>query len=214
MATRKRFKIRRKKGSIAKQALALAKSNKRKLKEVETKYFDDVSSGSLSAAGTGTLIGPLSAMIEGTAEQERVSQEIKAINLSMKLNLAGHASNASIAWSRVVVFRDFDCQGANPSYTDIFTANNEYAFRNLTNTSRFKIYYDKLHKVTGSSSVEGGREKWIVKHWRLSHSVTFSGSAAAIANCAKGHLFIYIMGDQATNTVGYNCVTRFRFNDA
>ncbi len=127
----------------------------------EVKFFD----GEFVAGSILTSSSQISAsfvtIAEGTSENTRIGRKI----IVTKLQIKGRALTAATATNntsnilRLVVVLDKQCNGAAATWNDIFTtlaaSNRTDAFRNMANTARFKILYDKKHTLNATTSGNG-----------------------------------------------------------
>lgn len=201
--------------NMAKQALKTA-SFVASLVNTEKKVIDTtISPVSVYNAGYG--ITPITLVGQGDDYNQRNGRSCKISDLDIRGTVKVNTGNAPAVF-RWLLISDNDCQGANPTMTDVLTGtvtNDEvvYAFRNIAsaNPQRYTILKDKRITINPNGTTIHN----IVYHKELQHHVKYLGSSSSITSAGAGSLFIvYIAtGASAANGVLFEAKARARFID-
>ncbi len=126
--------------------IAMGRANKA-LKQLNSeKKYHDVTEADKAIAKDTPEIYVLNGIAQGDGEDQRVGFNVKATSLYWRINLtANGATNSNLC--RILVVLDKQGDGSLPSVTDVLTATNVDAFRELKNAYRYKILYDRRVKV-------------------------------------------------------------------
>ncbi len=115
----------------------------------ETKFFDSSVNISVAVAVWDASTANIMLTIPvGTSESERIGRKITVVGMYLRGDYdMGFVENNTTPYSgntiRTIIYLDKQCNGVIASGTDIFRTNDIFSFRNLSNTKRFKILYDK-----------------------------------------------------------------------
>lgn len=129
--------------------------NKRPTSEIKAKDYTYATSSSASAH---TVSQSLCAIPQGTAVDQRIGKTITLTAVQLKLVVRRsfiqndpYSSQATIHF-RLVIIYDRQSNGLVTQYLDVFKDDTFNSFRNLTNSSRFIILYDKPHTLTAQTT--------------------------------------------------------------
>ena len=178
---------------IAKEALKLAKDNKKKIPTVEWKSL--TSSFPTDPFDT-TAINSLSDIAAGDTLDDRSGEKVKAKSLRVKGNIEGHGSAATtIVWLMIII--DLMAAGSAPVIGDLFDSDAAfYSNRNKKGdpqvSSRFIVLWDKYFCLSNTGNQRVAFDKYIP----LRHNIVYTGTAAT--NRGKGA--IYLLSGSSRNT--------------
>lgn len=184
----------------------------------EWKYYDrsDVDTNVTSA---GAILY-LSNMAQGDTEITRNGVSIlpKGISVRMKMTINGSATN-SLCRAMIVV--DRECDGAEPSISEVLDSVDVMSFRNRDNKGRFAMLYDKTFtlraldkqeinikfnkKFNSPSKRPNPKRKW--------YHIQYGGSSAAITDLRKGNIFLFFISDEATYSPTVKTFSRLTYVD-
>lgn len=136
----------------------------------EKKFYDiDITNTNIAGVATNfttngvhtnsqTIVG----IPQGTTENERIGRKCTVTNIYARLSfdfLANAVSNISAGDSsqemvRVMMYWDKQCNGAAAASTDLLETNLIHSFRNLANSKRFVVLYDRT--FTWNATTTGG----------------------------------------------------------
>ncbi len=184
----------------------------KKLINVETKYFDNLVSGTTDWNGSVTYI---SAIAQGTDITQRVGDSIKL----QRLRLSGTFfinTSATRTTCRVVLFRDLSNAGSTPSTSDVIsnaylgTISGVNMFYNWINVQkRFSILYDE--KV--ALSINGNENATVSITMPHEGHVKYRGTSGAVGSAAEGSIFLLLLSDEQTNVPTFSINTRVEYTD-
>lgn len=109
----------------------------------ERKFYDTTYSNASVDGTTGTIDDDMSDIAQGTTESTRIGRQCFVNSIHIKGHVKPAASTNKHERLRFIVVHDRQCNGALPNWTDIFTAANVDAYRNISNVHRFNILLDK-----------------------------------------------------------------------
>ncbi|MGN7614506.1 hypothetical protein ACQZV8_20750 [Magnetococcales bacterium HHB-1] len=174
---------------------------------VEHKFVDKDLAGAVSST-TGSIT-PLSNLAQGDDYNARNGRSIKLSSLHVRGTVNANAS-ATTTKVRLIIFNDRVSNGSTPAITDVLASSDPMSFLNLNNTSRFKIIYDRLYRLTDD---QDNSVKTFRCNKKLGWHAKYNGSAGNVNEMQTGHLWFLILSDQATNTPSVDIHTRLRFVD-
>lgn len=167
--TTKYSKINRLAGKSAQVANNTKKINKI-YKNLEHKFLD--SSLALDTIlTTGEIVEDnLTPIPQGTDEDERIGRKVTINQVFFKGRLLLPGSSTSTATAdilRLVLYVDHQPNGVAPAILDYFDVAEWDSFRNLANTKRFTVLYDRNHTLNATAS-EGSTSADFVKDLKIS----------------------------------------------
>lgn len=189
----------------------------------ESKYYDFRDDGTFSA--NTWKIQSLITIPSGDTATSRDGRMATVTNFHINGYLVGNAGGYVV--HRVVVLIDKQANGALPSASDVFittattggSVSGLYAYRNLDNTTRFEILYDKKHIVAPSIA---GMANPPVKQFKISRKKTFnvewSGTSGATSTIRSNNLVVmtFVNGDvvpTSPNDDKWRWLARVRYLD-
>lgn len=144
----------------------------------ELKFFDVSLNSSGSVATSGEVANSINTIAQGTGEKERIGRKctIRRIHWKCYLSLASQESGSSALSGdmvRCIFYMDKQCNGAAASVTDVLETATWNSFRNLSNSGRFNILYDKTHTINyGGITSEGSGV--VTQPYTIKPEITFN----------------------------------------
>lgn len=188
----------------------------------EKKFFDG-NNAVATVSNTGAIVSSsLNLITEGTGQSQRIGRKCKVTNIHVAGLLTKVTQDAGADTNnvvRIMLYLDTQCNGATASVTDILATANLLSFRNLQNSGRFRIYYDKRHALNNMSGANNGTDAEFgnyVKAFKINidcdHVLEFDASTGAITDLTSnnfGILMISQEGVSAQVTADYYWRVRF-----
>ena len=196
-------------------------NKKRKLTAsyTEKKFLDmNLNDASITAVGTfptATGVEGLANTIvdlpQGTGESARIGRKCTITNIHARFNFEFLAANsattlvqANIAHEtiRLLVGHDKQCNGTGPAAADILEIDEYNSFRNLANSKRFSILYDKIWAWNTSAISEGNgtnrSSERVVTDYQVNVNIKcfipieYSSTTGALSEIRSNNLFVMI----------------------
>lgn len=186
----------------------------------ELKFFDTALAFSFDLTGEVPATGQLVLIPQGVTESTRVGRKCVVQSITMRgVSLLQPAAAAQTATTVVMMLvQDRQCNGAAAGATDVMTSTNfTSAFRNLSNSSRFKILKKwrwNYNPAAGISTAFSNTIKSFDWSRKLNVPLEFSSTTGAITELKSNNLFLLAGADGNSDdlvTVQGNC--RVRFSD-
>ncbi len=193
----------------------------------ELKFHDiDIDDAAIAQNGTIQNTGTINIIPQGVTEKQRIGRKctIRSINWRYQITLDNKNDLASSAVGdtvRVILYQDKQCNGATATITGILETNDFQAFRNLANSSRFNILYDKTHSINytaaGADSSTTFAQPGILRHYsffkKCNIPLEFDSTTGAITEIRSNNLGVLLLADQG-NTSTFDSKMRLRFSDS
>lgn len=183
--------------------------------------FHDVSAGSTAATLTGVFAGrSLNLIPQGTSESERIGRKclIKKINMRGSILLANAtANNACQNRIRIIVYQDKQANGADiTATTDLLETAAIDSYRNLANSMRFKVLYDKT-MACNCTCADGTETFEYIKNWSFNRRVNipleFSSTTGAISELRSNNIGVLFIQESTAPNAILKYQARLRFSD-
>ncbi len=195
--------------SDASKALAMAKYLK-SVVNVEYKNFDTQTLA--SAIGQTPAIVQLSNIPQGDTTITRDGASVKIVSLRFAYFVEAHAS-ATNTVLRVMLVCDKQTNQAIYIAGDLLedvTANDAIISpRNLNNSRRFRVLYDRVHTFSNT----GKQMAYYSKNIKLQLKIRFDGSTPSIADLTENSLSSMFVSNHASNTPSVSHSVRLRYVD-
>ncbi len=195
--------------SDASKALAMAKYLK-SVVNVEYKNFDVTTLSQV--VGVTPIIVQLTNIPQGDTTNTRDGASVKIVSLRLAYTITTHAS-APQTIARIMIVCDKQTNQAIYTAADLFqdpdTGENIISPRNLDNSRRFRVLYDKLHSYSNVGRV--GDYHQVNKKLQL--KIRYDGSTPSIADLTQTSLSLVMICNQASNTCLVSHNTRLRYVD-
>lgn len=186
----------------------------------EKKFIDALNNGFIVAGQTtGSLMGPLNELAQGTDAINHVGREVTLKSLYWQFQCSLAATSAGASPIRIVIVYDKESNGAAPTIasgatSDIFANDFINTPNNLNNRDRFITLVDEVVESLGT----GGPQAFYRKGYRkLSLPMVFNGiTTATITAIQTGAVYAVVWqnGNIITASPTHTLQTRFRFEDA
>lgn len=191
----------------------------------ELKFYDiDVDDGTVTQGGTIQNSGSVVNIAQGTGESQRVGRKctIKSIHWRYAITLPESdaiANPPSGDTIRVILYIDKQCNGTTAATTDIMESNDWQSFRNLANSGRFQILFDKTHSLNYMGLASDGAGVVSAPDRRLDFSfnkkcyvpLEFNSTTGVISELRSNNIGVLLMS--RVGTIGFNSKMRFRYSD-
>lgn len=178
-----------------------------KLINIETKYADYVTTTGIT---TTPFVMYVSALSQGVDISNRVGDSIRLQGLHYAFGLTASASATLIHWTRILLVRDLENQGALPATLDVISGLSDVAFPNYINRDRFNILYDEtVFFCPGIGPVADLRKGTIP----LNGHILYRGTTTAATSASKGSLFLIAFSSLASNNPSLDHNVRILYTD-
>ena len=195
----------------------------------ESKVKEFAFSPANTSAGSVTNLVSLQ---QGTSDTTRIGNSVRWKNLNFKMTMDNHAT-ADLGL-RLMIVRDHAPQGAAASVADIVNstpAGAFKAFRNLDNTGRFDILWDKCYTFTSKTSssvnlrcvekyidlaqrrIKKNKNQYQSKGKNINETNYGLGNAGSIADISENAFYLVAIGTDATAQVDLGINFRARYLD-
>lgn len=176
----------------------------------ERKFFDTaLASTTVSTTGTtmqGATTAELTAIINGTGENERNGSRIRLVGIHgrIQLNLPSIVNDTTLDATygriRIMIGIDKQSNGAHAAMTDILESAGVDAFRNIENIHRFLFLYDKNFIINTQASPDGAtanlwdtheKIRFFQINLRLNMPMYFDGTTGQKAEVRSHQIFMF-----------------------
>ena len=182
------------------------------LAQGEFKFVDVTVGADINTTG---FVHLLNGMTRGDDISQRIGREVTLRSVQMTYQIGSKNNTGLDQYVRAMLVYDSQANGGpTPLISDILSASNTYAHRNLENRHRFKILYDRT--IALNASGEPGSRRVLKFYRRLNHPVTFNGNTGGtIADIQTGALyFAAISSNPAGATDAFGLMqARVRYQD-
>lgn len=155
----------------------------------------------------GAEITQLNNIAVGTGYAERIGHSIKVTSLFARGTLSKHAS-ATATSIRVMLVMDSQTNQAIYTITDLLESAGIHTYRNIDNTSRFKILADRKYIVDTTTP-----KRFFSIRKKVNQHIRFDNSTSAIADITQCSYSIVMISSEATNEPTVYMNFRLRFVD-
>jgi len=192
---------------------------------VETKYKDQYQLNH-QAQLDGNPVDLLDAITGGDdANKERIGNKIflRSIHLNGTVAATDNVSSPVCQTLRLMIVQDKMALGTTPTAAQLLDMATitipTKAYRQLDQTSRFNVLFDK--KIAVEKPVTDKTGGLQCKNWKFSKAwpqglhVTYDSSAGLTANIVKNNLWVFAFSDTTTNNLNPTCTfsARIRYTD-
>lgn len=194
----------------------------------ELKFFE-VNKTFTAAPSAGVILSDsLHKIADGTGQSERLGRKLTVaqVHINGTIVQQGATNNGqNTAKIRIMVVLDKQCNGATATVTGtggpLETADVN-SFRNLENSSRFKVLADKTMMMVQTGAAENAGVGYLfgeskrgfkINLPRLNIPVEFSGTTGALTEIRSNNIFVMALSDENTNTPQIQYIARIRFRD-
>ena len=146
----------------------------------------------------------------GDNSHERTGNQVIIKAIYWKVMLSADADDQF----RVVCLQDKFPQGSLPTSDEIYADTNlagiMTSLRNLKNTKRFKIHFDK---VVGISGTNGSRYRYLNFYKKLNVKSEYDGTTGGVTQCKRNGFYIVVISEKNSPTHIFTSFCRVRFID-
>jgi len=200
--------------SLAKRAVSGVKSVMR-LINIEKKQFYYNFNGSY--ASTPSIVY-MSAVTQGITMSARIGNSLRLQHICFRVWSSYNGSQAADSICRLMLVRDSECQGTNPSAGDILedvssTFVQCISDHDYVNSDRFSILCDYIFVMPGSGTMTlptANIHELVVPH---NGHIKYRGTDATVGSGAEGSIFALFMGNQASNAPSFSCYFSIWYTD-
>lgn len=196
--------------SDARRALVLAKHLK-SIINVEFKHLTQVQTNLAVPNAAGVII-QLTNVGLGDTSITRDGSNIKFVSIGLEYHITQHASAVSTI-CRIMVVHDRQTNQAIYTTADLLhdatAVDSINSPRNLDNTRRFQVLYDKRHMFSDSGSTIGKSQFYK----KLQLKLRYDANAADITDLTQSSLSLLIISNEPTNTPLFHGAIRLRYVD-
>ena len=191
----------------------------------EKKFFDTIINSAVDT--TAENITSLNLIPQGVTESTRVGRKCTITNIHCKgfILWSSASSFTTLAASRirVVLVQDTQCNGANAAYTDVYASTTTVAWRNMSNSTRFKVLKEWI--ITPPNMAATTSDNWATSantigfcsptklkfNMRCSIPVEVSSTTGAITEIRSNNLTVMAVSDSGDDihTLYLNCRVRY-----
>lgn len=181
--------------SLAKRT-AIGLNEIRKLINIETKLFEEVTSGSVNNTG---FVQNICVIPQGTDYNNRIGDSIKLQRIRSCIRFSINASDTTSVgtYLRLMIVRDLDQNGTAPTISEMLTATSELATYNHLREGRFSYLYDEVFNL---SNVAGDSNGYTIFDTSHEGHIKFIASATSSASAGKGTVYFVAISNQSSNT--------------
>ncbi len=188
----------------------------------ESKFFDSDKDDGVVAA-TGAITTSLNLVVQGIAESQRIGRKITItkIHCTFSVFLPAESDKADISTGdivRVMLYCDKQANGADANVTDLLETATFFSYRNLTNSKRFQILFDKYYTInrrvamtdgtntSASPRVEHSAQK---VNRNLNIPIEFSANTGAITEITTNNIGLLYISKQGAAGIDTTCRIRY-----
>lgn len=188
----------------------------------ELKFYDLDLIDVIIATG-GNITDSINKIPQGVTESTRVGRKciIKNIFWRYRVYLPEVDVAATPAVDdtvRIILYMDKQCNGATAATTDILESAGVHSFRNLANSDRFSVLYDKVIAMnynTLAGATGSVASNSVVKEFTMfkkcNAPLEFSGTDGAIGEIRSNNFGVLLVGSRGQ--AGFQSKLRLRFSD-
>ncbi len=190
----------------------------------ELKFFDNVK-GSTNLATAGVILDDsINEIVQGVTESNRIGRKctIRSVNIH---GFWSYPTTQTVANMdnrfRILVYWDKQANGATAAVTDVLESASVDSFRNLANSGRFRVLYDRVFTITvaGGMQTAAGTPNAIpiIRTWTLFKScnipIEFSAATGAIGEIRSNNIGVLGLCSGAAELPSVGYTSRLRFSD-
>jgi len=191
-------------------------------KDGELKFFE--TTYNVAAIEINDDHGSINLIPQGVTESSRVGRKcvIKSIHCRGSIRLKEQTTAGGNAMLRVMLVLDKQCNGQDGDMTDVLDSIPLiFSFRDLANTGRFQVLYDKmfvLNHLSGSGRGTtdtlsyGEVERFFKFNLKVNIPIEFSDVTGAIGEVRSNNIF-FTTAAQSLNSLAIDTKWRVRFSD-
>lgn len=204
---RKKYYGRRSYKKVAYRALKTAYRAKKQLRG--ELFYKDTTWSEQTIPNTLTL-KHLTPVAQNDDVGDRTGDRIMARRLTVRYELKNQSAGAGAA-TRIIIFAYAQDRRLEPTVTgddySVLEANNVLSPLSYKNRKMFKIFHDETYTGSPDSTTQ-----WVRKlNINLAHAVNYTSSSAT--SYSKGHMWMFCLSNDPTNSPKINMYCRFRYSE-
>ncbi len=186
--------------------------------------FHDVDLDDAVIVNTGAITATINIIAQGVTESERVGRKctIRSINWRYRYTLPSQDAGATPPGGenmRTILYVDKQCNGAAAAVTDVLESADWKSFRNLSNSGRFNILFDRTDTMNylnlasdGAGVVSSSNSFMHGSFYKKCHiPIEFSSTTGVIGEIRSNNLGVLQITQ--VGTAGFFSKIRLRFSD-
>ncbi len=180
------------------------------LRNAEHKCFIGTA-GAQALATAGTCWALTQGVVQGDSVVTRDGSQITLLDVGLKVDAHLPSAGATAVGVRVILFYDKMNLGTLPAVTELLNVSSltsPYSVSQIL-TNRFVVLADQVHNIT----VGGIQQTLFNFQRRLSHKVTYNGTADAAASNGKGAVFMIALTDNSVPGPVYDFAYHIHYLD-
>lgn len=183
--------------------------------------FHDVDLNDTNVASAGTVTPSINLIPQGVTEITRVGRKctLKKISWNIRIITIAGSSEASSDVVRFILFQDKQCNGATAAVLDILETADFLSFRNLSNTGRFRILWDKFVQMNHTAAGGNGtaietveHAQFLTYHKDVNIPLEFDATTGAITEIRSNNIGVLMISQGNTISL-LDSKFRLRFSD-
>ncbi len=197
----------RRRAPVKKTAIVIAKQNRRRLNQSHEDKYVESPLAFFTSSATGTVF-PLSNVVVGNTEVQRIGDKIHALRLQLMLRVTVPQTPDGI---RIIIFKDKQQHGVQPVTADVLQMTEAMSMFNRVNLERFKIMRDVYVPTTINQSVNSLMiYRFDVK---LNHNIHYINATASATGAGSGSVYMLVLTEVASGANETSFVARLTFSD-
>lgn len=157
----------------------------------------------------------------GDGPSARIGRSVTVTSVQLMYTIDLHHTETNVVYLRVMLVLDKQCNGTPATWTMVQNALGMFSYRNLDNSDRFTVLYDKTHRNSPSALVAAGYTRYqgpnLKQVYRKTNiPINYDNTAAtgAIATIRSNNLVLLaIPYGAATALNDFKCLGRIRYRD-
>lgn len=189
----------------------------------ERKFLDTAWNDATVAANGTAVNDDWTDIAQGVSESQRIGRQCYIHSIHVKGHFHCADTSGTHERLRVVLVWDKQCNGALPSWGDVFEATNIDTFRNIQNVHRFKVLIDRTYTINkvpvnpydSNTTYYQIPAKTIMYNYRFPRPglrMDFSSSTGATSEKVTNNVIGFLMAENAEK-VNWTSNVRIRFSD-
>lgn len=189
----------------------------------ELKFFDTAVGDQSVSGTTGVVLSSSLNLIEqGNTGSDRIGRKVTLRSVHLKFKVRQAAASGSTTTDnlfRIMVYHDKQCNGGAATAALLLASDDILGYRNLDNSSRFKILYDTTRAVyttlsgNGTTSVSGEKQVYINVNKKCNIPLEFDASTGAITDLTSSNVGVIVWIQDSAPAVVFQMNARVRYSD-
>jgi len=185
----------------------------------ELKFYDETKSATATTLTGAVLESSMNNIPEGTGQSERLGRKCTVTQIQVRGMV--HSEGPLPQRVRFVIAHDKQCNGATATWSGgdgPFEGTTVDSFRNLENSSRFRILYDKTWAFNQTANPGSYIEKNFSAYIKCNLPLEFSGATGGLTEIRSNNLVTFAISEyntgtgEAAPTIEYHSRLRYKDN--